>query len=250
MADKMIKIAEGFWNIRGSFKIGGLLDIGTQSSLVRLGSGRFVLLDAYTLTGDVLSHVLELTHGGDDIEAVLHLHPFHTIHVTAVAAQFPKARQYGTERHALKAPDLPWQPERTDSEDLHALYAEDFTFTVPRGVDFIPANENLHFASVLALHEASRTLHVDDTLTYTNLPLVGGVSLHPTLKQVLQKRPSAAAEFRGWCDELVELCGRVDHLCTAHTRPLPPDDTSVQAQVREAVGKVRKTVDAHEEKYG
>lgn len=250
MTDQMVKIAEDFWNIRGSFKLGGMLDIGTQSSLVRLQTGRFVLLDAYTLSGDVLSHVLELTHGGDAIEAVLHLHPFHTIHVEPVANQFPGAKQYGTDRHVRKAPGIDWEPERTDSPALHALFNGDFTFTVPRGVDFIPTNESLHFASVLALHRASRTLHVDDTLTYTNLPLVGGVSLHPTLKQVLQKRPGAAAEFRAWCDELVGLCEGVDHLCTAHTRPLPPGDGSVADMVRKAVAKASKTVAAHEKRYG
>ena len=35
-----------FLNIRGSFKVGGLLDIGTQCSLVRRANGRFVFLDS------------------------------------------------------------------------------------------------------------------------------------------------------------------------------------------------------------
>lgn len=46
MADRIVEISEDFWNIRGSFKIGGLLDIGTQASLARLGDGRYVLLDS------------------------------------------------------------------------------------------------------------------------------------------------------------------------------------------------------------
>ena len=59
-----------------------------------------------------------------------------------------------------------WQPELTESEGFAALYADDFDFMVPAGVHFVPKNEKLHFAAVLAFHKASRVLHVDDTLNY------------------------------------------------------------------------------------
>ena len=36
---RILKLSADFWNIRGSFKLGGLLDIGTQASLLRLASG-------------------------------------------------------------------------------------------------------------------------------------------------------------------------------------------------------------------
>jgi hypothetical protein len=49
MSEQIIKIADDFWNIRGEFKIGGIVNIGTHASLVRCASGKFVLLDAYTL---------------------------------------------------------------------------------------------------------------------------------------------------------------------------------------------------------
>ncbi|MFT6377963.1 MAG: hypothetical protein ACJARS_004626, partial [bacterium] len=52
MSDPLIHVADDFWNIRGSFKIFGVVDIGTHASLVRRPNGRFVLLDAYTLSGD------------------------------------------------------------------------------------------------------------------------------------------------------------------------------------------------------
>jgi hypothetical protein len=42
----IITVAEGFWNFRGSFRIAGILDVGTQAALVRLASGRYVLLDS------------------------------------------------------------------------------------------------------------------------------------------------------------------------------------------------------------
>lgn len=252
MKDRIVQLADGFWNIQGVFKIAGLLDIGTQASLVRLKSGKFVLLSAYTLTGDVADSVLKLTDQGRALEAVLHTHPFHTVHVQAVAKQFPHAKLYGTQRHQQKAPDLPWQSLRTDSPELHALYQDDLSFSVPQGVDFISANENLHFSSVLVFHPASKALHVDDTLTWTPLPLVGGLSFHMTLKSVLQKRPGAAAEFRNWAQSLITQCEGVEHLCTAHARPMPPVSslgTTAPELVRKALANVEKILTAHARTY-
>lgn len=247
---KIMETGEGFWNIRGEFRVLGMLDIGTHCSLARLASGRFVLLDGYTLEGSVKERVFELTDGGAAIEAVMHLHPFHTVHVEPVAQMFPDAKLYGTERHHRRFPNLAWQPERTEEERFHALYAEDFDFTVPRGVHFIPRNEKLHFASVLAIHKASQTLHVDDTLNWTPIPLVGGrLSFHPTLGKVLQRGPESVADFRAWADELATRCEDVRHVCTAHARPAPLGDDppgGIAARVREAIARVEKTLVAHE----
>lgn len=252
MADRWVAQADGFWNVRGSFKIAKVIDLGTQTSLVRLGSGRFVLLDAYTLRGDVEREVRARTDGGAAIDAVLMLHPFHTIHAARLHRQLPHAKLYGTSRHPRIHPDLPWEPLHTEDPALHALFAADFDFTVPRGVDFVPADEHLHFSSVLVRHRASRTLHVDDTLMNWPVPLVGGLRLHPTLAKVLQPRPGAAADFRAWCAELVALCEGVDHVCVAHTRAIatPPAGTSVADWVRGAIARAEKTVAAHEARWG
>lgn len=249
VADSFVEIADGFWNIRGSFRILGLLDIGTQTSLVRLGSGEFVLLDCYPLKDDVWEQVSALTDGGEAITAILNVHPFHTIHVRAVHEHLPNARLYGTARHHDKMPNLPWQPERTEDEAIRALFADDLEFSVPPGVELIPDNENLHFGSVLVFHPATRTLHVDDTLTWSTLPLVGGLTFHPTLGSVLQERPAAAAEFRAWAQQLATRCEQVDHLCTAHMRSLPPDDLSIADRVRKALDSVEKKLAAHESKW-
>jgi hypothetical protein len=45
MTGQLIHVADNFWNIRGSYRIGGVIDVGTQASLVRLANGKFVLLD-------------------------------------------------------------------------------------------------------------------------------------------------------------------------------------------------------------
>lgn len=251
--EEILKVAEGFWNIRGSHKIGGLIDVGTQSSLARLSSGRFVLLDAYTLEGEVLKEVMALTDGGAAIEAVLHLHPFHTLHAQAVAKLLPDALQYGTRRHVTQVPSVRWEAMHTDEEALHARYADDFIFSVPQGVDFISDNEKVHFASVLAIHKASRAMHVDDTLSWVELPLVGGLSFHPTLRWALQERAGAADEFEQWGLGLIKLCQDVDHLCTAHGKSLAPDGAnapSIAGRVEAALSGVQDVLSAHKHKHG
>lgn len=251
MADSILRIAEGFWNIRGSFRIAGVIDIGTQMSLVRRDDGRFLLLDSYELSGAPLDELLALTDGGKAIDAILNVHPFHTIHCKAVHAQFPHAKLYGTARHARKQPGLPWEAIRTEDPVIAERFPELF-FSVPRGVHFVPDNENLHFASVLVFHPASRTLHVDDTLMFSKLPLVGGLSFHPTLAKVLEERPGAVVDFRAWTDDLLALCADVDHVCAAHTRPLLVRDgeTPVVERVRKALRAVESKLAAHEKRFG
>ena len=77
---------------------------------------------------------------------------------------FPEARLYGTQRHPDRFPELHWEEVRSEDEELHEWYCDDLDFTIPRGVDLIAANEDVHFASVLAYHRASGTIHVDDPL--------------------------------------------------------------------------------------
>lgn len=250
MADELIRVGDGFYNIRGSFKLAGLIDIGTQASLVQLQRGDFVLLDSYPLTGELARRVLELTDQGRAVRAILNLHPFHTTHVAATAEQFPRAMLYGTLRHKQQAPSLNWQPLHTDDQALHDQFAGDLTFSVPRGVDLIPHSSALHFASVLAVHNASRTLHVDDTLSWSSLPLMQGLSFHPTLRFALHKRPGAAAAFRSWAEQLASTCAGLQHLCTAHARKLPQLENSIEHSVNEALGRISGMLDTHVKRYG
>lgn len=260
MPPHTLQLADDFWNIRGSFKIGGLIDIGTQSSLVRRANGRFVFLDAYSLPDPVEREVNALTNGGKDIEAILNLHPFHTVHVRKVHAQYPHAKLYGTARHLSRFPELPWESARTEDPELHAMFAEDFDFSVPRGVDFVSANENVHFSSVLVLHRASKTLHVDDTLTYIRLPKAirrlgpkDTVRFHPTLAKALEKRRGAARDFCTWATELAESWRDAENLCAAHTATLTArknQGASIHARLLNALDKVSGALKMHERKYG
>lgn len=247
-----IRVADDFLNIRGSFKVAGLIDIGTQCSLVRRANGRFVFLDSCTLSASVQREVDELTSGGKDVEAILNLHPFHTVHVRAMHQRYPKARLYGTARHLSRFPELPWQKTRTEQTRLHTMFEEDFEFSVPRGVDFVSANENVHFSSVLAFHRASRTIHVDDTLMYVRLPLPARMLgfrdvliFHPTLRQALEKRKGAGQDFRDWALELADRWRKAGNLCAAHTTALTAAQNrgaSIHDRILAALDKVSGTL--------
>ena len=252
MADDLIKLSDDFWNVRGKHKVLGVLDVGTQMSLVRLTTGDFALLDCYRLRGTVREEILSRTEGGKRVTAIVNLHPFHTVHVRSVAQMFPRARLFGTRRHEQLMPELKWQPMRSEDPRLNELFPTDLSFSVPRGVELIPANENLHFASVLAFHHTSKTLHVDDTLVWSALPLVKGLRFHPTLKRVLERRAGAVGEFRSWAKDLVERCHGVRHLCTAHMKPLPPQASEgkpVSALVAGAVARAQSVLEKHEARY-
>lgn len=252
MTDRLVHVTEGFWNIRGSFKLLHLVELGTQTSLVRLASGRFVLLDCYAFDEGTRAEVDRLTDDGAAIEAIVNLHPFHTMHCEAVAGWYPGAKLYGTARHVSKHPGLRWETTRVESAEMSDLFGGEFEFMVPDGVALWPADENVHAGSVLALHRPTRTLHVDDTLTWVSLPLVGGLRFHPTLGSALEPRAGAAAAFRAWAEGLVERCGGVEHLCAAHMKA-PAElkgSGEIAAAVRAALDKVEGTLEKHAAKHG
>ncbi|MEM1415304.1 MAG: hypothetical protein AAGH15_10400 [Myxococcota bacterium] len=252
----VVPLGEGFWNLRGSFRIGPV-DIGTHASLCRLESGRYVLLDAIRFSSAQESWLREMTEGGAALEAVLNVHPFHTVFCASAHRLFPDAAHHGTARHHRKLPEVPWAELRTEDEALHARYAADFAFSVPAGVDFIPANENLHFASVIALHRASRTIHVDDTFGVQKAPPFlrkpGNqlVSVHPTLPLVLEPTREAVPAFRDWGDLFVSLAGDADQLAAAHDGILRPrrGEPSVRDRVGKALATVEPLLRLHERRH-
>jgi hypothetical protein len=179
--------------------------------------------------------------------------------VRSLHEAFPRAKLYGTARHREKLEGLPWEPVGTEDPALHEAFRDDLAFSVPRGVDFIPKDEKLHFSSVLAFHHASKTLHVDDTLLYMRVPypfrlLKPDVTrLHPTLAAVLERRVGAVAGFRAWARELVERTRDLQNLCAAHSTTLlarKNEGASIGTRVEAAVRNVEGKLAAHERKYG
>lgn len=255
----VIEVADGFWNIRGSYTIAGVVDIGTHASLVRRPSGKFVLLDTCAFPEATQGWIREQTRDGEDLEAILNLHPFHTLHVRAAHELYPHAKLHGTARHREVLADLPWEPLRTEDPELHRAFGEDFDFSVPRGTDFVSKNDKVHFSSVLAFHRGTKTLHVDDTLIYLRLPKVlrlfksDVTRLHPTLDAVLERRAGAAEDFRAWARELVARARDVDNLCAAHSSVLlgrKNEGASISARIEAAVRSAEGKLKAHERAYG
>lgn len=260
MSDHIIEVADDFWNIRGSYKLAGLLDLGTQASLVRLAGGDFVLLDSYSFSEEVAREIASLAGGEDNIAAVINLHPFHTLHVEYTHRRYPGATHHGTARHLERFPELPWSALKSEDPELHARYADDFQFSIPRGVDFISDDQNVHFSSVMAYHPASRTIHSDDTLGYLKGPgllrrtgLGDTVGFHPTLARALEKRSGAAADFRAWASGMIEAWREAENLCAAHTAALLGRDNegeSLHARMLGALEKTSSTLAAHERRHG
>ena len=260
MKEEIVKVSRDFWNIRGSFRVGGVIDIRTQASLVRLGSGNFVFLDSYSLSDSVRRRIADFVGPDAEIEAILNLHPFHTVHVANMHELYPRATLYGTSRHVQRFPELPWAAQLTEEKALHKLYADDFAFSVPRGVDFISSNQNIHFSSVLALHHESATIHVDDTLMYIKLPMLmrllgvkDRLGFHPTLSRALQRRAGAVAEFRDWANSVIDDWREAQNLCAAHTAPLLGRANSgapICDRLQQALHKCDARLCAHEKRYG
>ena len=99
MADEINDLGAGFWNIRGTQRMGGVINVGTQCSLVKLQSGNFIFLDSYTLEDEIREQVMALTDNGNKVEVVLNVHPFHTLHCAQMAKDFRNAAFYGSSRH-------------------------------------------------------------------------------------------------------------------------------------------------------
>lgn len=258
MDRRIIEVEDGFWNLRGSHKFAGIIDIGTHMSLIRRANGRYLVLDACGMTPEGRALIEAKTRGGEELDGVLHLHPFHTLHVRALHEAYPKAKLYGTERHHTLLKDLPWEPLRTEDPALHANFADDLEFTIPAGVDLVTPDPKVHFGSVMAIHKATQTLHVDDTIMFMRMPLLlrflgrDRTRFHVALAPALRRQPGAAAAFRSWARELIERAGSLRNLCTAHmTNLLARENTGqpIAARIEDALRSAEGTLAAHERKH-
>ena len=242
MSDKIIDLGAGFWNIRGTFRLGGVLNIGTQCSLVKLSSGKFVFLDSYTLTDDLRAQVMALTNNGQDVEAVLNLHPFHTVHCTQMAKDFPQATFYGSSRHHKKVPEVQWAKDLVESDAVAKRYPE-LKFSISQGIHYIAPNEMIHAGSLLAFHPASKSLHVDDTFMSPPTKLLEAILpellLHPTTKKALKNEPNAGKEYCDWASNLAHEWREVRNFCAAHSYLVTFKDGEFEKALLKAIAKAR-----------
>lgn len=253
----MQKLADTFWNIRGVFRVVGVINIGTHMSVVKRGDGRFVVIDGCELDDDERGQLLALTGNGEKVDTVIHVHPFHTMHVEATQALFPKATLHGTARHHERFPSLPWAGGPVeDWGDEHPL-ADLFNLSVPEGVDFVSADERVHVASVLVRHRQSGIVHVDDTF---NVMAASGklgkilpqssLRMHPMLSRALRQEAGAADAYAGWARWLASAWSKTSIVCAAHSavRELPPG--GFKKEVEDALHKVSDVLDRHRKRFG
>ena len=250
-------LADNFWNIRGDFKISHVINIGTQMSLVQRPGGGFVLLDCYEMEASDQDELMALTDGGARIEAVLNVHPFHTVHCKFIQQILPDARLIGTRRHHRKLPDLRWDPALIEDETTQQEFADIFDFSIPAGVDFIPEDESVHVSSVMVRHRESGIIHVDDTLMFLNLPglvekLLPGPRLrfHPKLAEGLEKRAGAADDYIAWAKALARDWADTKIVCAAHKGIIHLTDETFAEAIGEALEQVSRTLDEHRKNYG
>jgi len=218
-APRLVPIGPGFWNVRAPFKVNIsniTLEIGTQMSLVKLRTGRFILIDTVDVDQQLRAEIDGLTKNGTLIDAILATHPFHTTYFPVFYNIYPKVAFYGTPRHLRLQPQIPWRGSLWDCANRQKWLPE-LHMRIPRGAEFtapIPESSN-HFTCIHVFHEASRTLHVDDTVTY-NVPFSGNMLFHPSLlTDGLYKIPESPDTFRDWMQKLI-VDWNFDNICAAH----------------------------------
>lgn len=242
MSDKIIDLGAGFWNIRGTFRLGGVLNIGTHCSLIQLASGRFIFLDSYTLIDEVRAQVMTLTNNGQDVEAVLNVHPFHTVHCAQMAKDFPQATFYGSSRHHKKVPEVQWAEELVESDAVAKRYSE-LEFSLSQGIHYIAPNEMIHAGSLLVFHPASHSLHVDDTFMSPPTKLLEAVLpellLHPTTKKALKNAPDAGKQYCDWASNLAHDWREVRNFCAAHSYLVKFKEGEFEKALLKAIAKAQ-----------
>ncbi|TKS53825.1 hypothetical protein E4582_02905 [Luteimonas yindakuii] len=253
----MQQLADTFWNLRGVYRVGGVLDIGTQMSLVRRPNGRFVVIDGCALDDAQRSALLALTGDGAQVDAVVHVHPFHTLHVEATHRLFPSARLHGTARHRRLFPSLPWSEAPMETWGGEHPFADMFDLSVPAGVDFDCPDERVHVASVLVRHRHSGIVHVDDTFNVIAAPGRLGAMLpqsslrmHPMLARALRPERGAADAYAAWARALASHWADTRIVCAAHSavRHLPAGGFA--REVEGALERVSDTLERHRRRHG
>ncbi len=253
----MEQLADTFWNLRGVYRVAGVLDIGTHMSVAQRPGGRFVVIDGCALDDRQRQALTALTGGGEQVDAVVHVHPFHTLHVEATHRLFPSARLYGTARHRQRAPALPWGEAPVETWGADHPLADVFDLSVPDGVDFTCPDERVHVASVLVRHRSARIVHVDDTLNVMAAPGVmrrvlpqSSLRMHPLLARALRHEPGAADAYAAWTRDLATRWADTRIVCAAHSgvRRLP--EGGFAREVESALARVSPTLERHRARHG
>jgi len=102
-------------------------------SLAQLSNGKFLLLDGVPVKPEVVSEIKRLTSDGQDLEAVIHTHPFHTGAIVDLHKEFPQTPMYGCPRHLKMFSDLPWAGDLND-EVVRKKWEPEVEMRIPAGM--------------------------------------------------------------------------------------------------------------------
>lgn len=221
------QIGPGFWNVRAPFKLFKIVDIGTHMSVIQLRSGNFLVIDTVEMNDELKKELDVLTNNGTKIEAVVGVHPFHTLAFPGFYKLYPDAKYYGTPRHIRNLKDIKWAGQLDNNKESLSKWEPEVELRIPAGAEYIdpqPEKSN-HFISVFVHHRDSKTLHVDDTLMYGENPglmlklfgmKAGSTMFHPSIKNSgLYPTAEAPLQFRDWMNQLLKDWN-FENLCTAH----------------------------------
>ena len=162
---------------------------------------------------------MKLTNNGQDVEAVLNVHPYHTVHCEQMAKDFPQAIFYGSRRHPQQVPAVNWSSDLVESKAVAERYPE-LEFSLPKGIYYIAPEEAVHAGSLLVYHPTSKSLHVDDTFMTPPIKILDAVLpevlLQPDTKKALKDDPDAGKQYCDWATQLAHDWD-VRYFCAAHT---------------------------------
>jgi len=130
--NELYSIGPGFRNVRGRFKILKLIDIETQMSIIQLRNGKFLVIDTVEMNDRLRQEIDNLTNNGENIEAVVATHPFHTLSFPAFYQLYPKAAYYGTPRHIRRLTEIPWAGNLDDC-NVRKKWEPDVEMRIPAG---------------------------------------------------------------------------------------------------------------------
>lgn len=251
----MIEIGSGLWNLRGSFTfLVGMIDIGTQMSIIRLSNGKFLVVDTCAISAADKAIIDQLTNNGELIEAVIATHPFHTMFFEPFYKMYPNAEYYGTPRHIKRITSIPWRGSITESAVLSKWEQEGIFMRIPEGAEFENPAENNHFSGVFVFHSPSRTIHSDDTILYFDQPgfvLRCCVGKHAgdmqfwDLKKGLKPTKEAPGEFKAFIEKVIQDWD-FDNIVAAHTGNKMGGAKELLAEtIKKATPALNKLADAH-----
>ena len=132
--NELVQIGAGFWNVRRQFTIlAHLVDIQTHMSFVQLANGKFLVVDTVEVNDRLAQEINHLTDNGEKIEAVIGVHPFHTVAFDSFYQRYPNAAYYGTPRHLGRLMQIPWAGS-LDQCRVRRKWEPDVELRIPEGL--------------------------------------------------------------------------------------------------------------------